>query len=303
MKYSNKLKNKYRVPFILFCLIPPLISFLIWYVYVNGSAFFMAFLDKDGQFTLGNFVRFFGEFTKEQSDIKTAFRNTFITFGIVLASYPFKVLVSYFIYKKVPFYNLYRVLFFLPGLIFGVCTALVFQRAIGPGGPIANLVQDILHLDKSPELLADSRYANTVVLAHMVWLAFPGDLIIWGGNFAKIPEEVLESGRLDGTTWFKEFTHIILPMVWPTITLQLVVTFASIFSASGSVFLLTGGQYETMTLSAWMYITLQQYSGAGYKSNVYNYMSAVGLMVTIVAVTISLTVRWISEKYFNDVEY
>lgn len=263
----------------------------------------MAFLDKDGQFTLGNFVRFFGEFTKEQSDIKTAFRNTFITFGIVLASYPFKVLVSYFIYKKVPFYNLYRVLFFLPGLIFGVCTALVFQRAIGPGGPIANLVQDILHLDKSPELLADSRYANTVVLAHMVWLAFPGDLIIWGGNFAKIPEEVLESGRLDGTTWFKEFTHIILPMVWPTITLQLVVTFASIFSASGSVFLLTGGQYETMTLSAWMYITLQQYSGAGYKSNVYNYMSAVGLMVTIVAVTISLTVRWISEKYFNDVEY
>ena len=58
-----------------------------------------------------------------------------------------------------------------------------------------------------------------------------------------------------------------------------------------------------MTLSAWLYITLMNGSGNAYTSTVYNYLSAVGLMMTIVAVTISLFVRKITDKAFNEVEF
>lgn len=300
---KNKIKNKSRVPFILFCMIPPLISFLIFYVYVNFSAFGMAFTNSLGEFSLEHFARIWREIQLPTSQIREAFVNTLITFGVLLVAYPFKVLVSYFIYKKIPFAGFYRVVFFLPTIIFSVCIALVFDRMIGPSGIIAEWVGKLCHLDYTPELLADTRFANTVVLLHMLWLGFPGDLIIWGGTFARVSEEVLESGRIDGTNWWTEFTKIIVPMVWPTVALQMILMFCGLFNSSGQVFLLTGGQYGTMTVSAWMYVYLQEHSGANYTSSVYNFMSAFGLVISVIAIAISMIIRRFSGKVYNDVEF
>lgn len=300
---KNRIKNKWRIPFILFAVVPPLLNLLVIYIYTNFSSFFMAFRDSNGAWGFEQFVRLVREFNMEGSDIKLGLRNTLLTFAIIFISFPFKVLVSYFIYKKVPGYKFYRVAFFLPNIIFSVCVSLVFKRAVGPTGVIAETVGKVMGLDYVPELLADGRFANIVVLLNMIWLQFPGPLIILGGTFSRIPDEVLEAGRVDGTTWITEFTQLIVPMVWPTVTLQMVLTIAGLFGSTGQVFLLTGGSYGTMTISSWMYLQLQQYSVSGYNSNVYNYLSAVGLVITAIAVPLALGVRKLASKINNDVEF
>ena len=307
MKSKNSRKKKPRekklVLFILFCTVIPVLHFAVFYIYTNFSAFTMAFMDKNGTISLDNFVRFFKEFSLPTSTIRIAFRNTFLTFGIGLLTFPFKVLVSYFIYKKVPGHKVFRILFFIPTIVFSVAVSMVFTRLVSVDGVIAQWIGEALNLGYTPDLLGDSRFANITVLANLLWLSFPGDLIIWGGTFARIPEEVLESAKIDGATWWTEFTRITVPLVWPTVALQMVLTFSAVFSASGNVFLLTGGEYDTMTLNAWMYLELYNSSGNQYTSNVYNYLSAVGLMLTVVAVTISLLVRRFTDKVFNDVEF
>lgn len=295
--------NKINVIFILSCIILPIANWLIFYVYTNFSSVAMAFTDNAGVLGLDNFVRFFREFSLETSEIRIAFKNTLITFAILFVTFPFKVLVSYFIYKKIPFAGFYRVVFFIPMIVFSVAIAIVFGFMVGVEGVIAEWIQEWLHLEAPPELLADSRFANITVLLNMMWLTFPGDLIIWGGAFARIPEDVLESARLDGVNWWGEFTKIIVPMVWPTVALQMILLFCAIFSSSGNVFLLTGGQYQTHTINSWMYVTLYSNSGSMYTSNVYNYMSAVGLIITVVAITISLIIRKWTDKAFEEVEY
>lgn len=302
-KTKKKPVNKCRIAFILCCCTIPVIQWLIFYVYANASAFTMAFTTKDGAFTFEHFVRFWKEINNPTSDIRIAIRNTFLTFGIIFVTFPFKVLVSYFIYKKVPGASVFRILFFLPSIIFGVALAMIFQKMVGVNGFIAQAVQNFLNLDQTPELLADSRFANITVLLHMVWLQFPGDLIIWGGTFARIPEDVLESARIDGINWWQEFTKITIPLVWPTVALKMVLTFCGIFSASGAVFLLTKGQYGTMTLDCWMYLQLYDISGSQGASNAYNYMSAVGLILTIIAITISLLIRKWSDNVIEEVEF
>ena len=137
----------------------------------------------------------------------------------------------------------------------------------------------------------------------MLWLGFPGDLIIWGGTFTRIPNDVLESAQIDGVNWWQEFTKITVPMVWPTVGLQMVLMFCGIFSASGAVFLLTKGMYGTMTISAWMYIELLNQSGNPNTSNVFNYLSAVGLVITVIAVALSLVIRKWTDKAFEEVEF
>ena len=295
--------NKTRVLFILSCVVLPVLNFLVFYVYVNLSSFTMAFTDRNGAFSLDNFVRLYEEITQPDSPLQIALKNTLLTFGITVIMFPFQVLVSYFIYKKIPLAGAYRFLFFIPTVIFSVAISTIFTRMMAPNGAVAEFVQKMQGLDYPPELLADSAYANIVVIAHMVWLTFPGDLIIWGGTFARIPQDVLEAGKIDGTSWWTEFTRITVPMVWPTVSPQMVLKFCGIFGASGAVFLLTKGEYGTMTLASWMYLQLYNQSGNVFTSNVYNYLSAVGLVTTVIAVAISLVVRKITDKFFNDVEF
>ena len=300
---KKKKVNKLRVLFIICCVAPPILSWLIQYVFVNISAFGMAFMNKDGELTLEHFVRFYNELQNPVSEIRIAIRNTFLTFGIILLMYPIQVMVSYFIYKKIPGAAIYRILFFLPSIIFSVALTMIFQRMIGVEGFIAQAIQKWKHLDYVPELLADSRFANTTVLLHMVWLSFPGDLIIWGGTFARIPEEVLESGKIDGVNWWTEFTKITVPLVWPTVAMKMVLTFCGCLGASGAVFLLTAGEFDTVTLNAWMYLELLNNAGTYETSNAYYYMSAVGLIMTVFAITISLFIRKYMDKAFDEVEF
>ncbi len=301
-KKNKKPINWIRVAFILFSILLPWVFFLVFYVYVNIDSIFMAFQTSDGAWTVDHFVRAFKEFTSPDGELLIALKNTLITFAIGLVTYPFKVLVSYFLYKKIPFAGVYRILFFLPAMIFGVAIAMVFTQFVGVYGPIAKQIGEWMGLSYIPELLADSRFANYTLWAHMLWLGFPGDLIIWGGTFARIPADVLESGQIDGVSWLGEFTKIVVPLVWPTVALQLLLSFCGIFGASTANFLLTGGAYGTQTLSTWLY--MQTLAGAGDpNAPVFNYMSAVGLIMTVIAVTITMFMRKYTNKMFTDAEF
>lgn len=304
MKTAKRKKpiNKTRVAFILSCVALPWLSFLVFWLYVNSSSVVMAFQDSTGSFSLENFVRLWEELHLPSSELRTAIRNTLITFTITFVTMPFKVLVSYFLYKKIPLHSVYRILFFLPSIIFSVAVAMVFTNLVGTNGFIAETIGKWMGLDYVPELLADSRFANYTIWAKMLWLQFPGDLIIWGGTFARIPDDVLESGYIDGTTWWTEFTRIIVPMVWPTFALQMLLSICGIFAASGEVYLLTKGQYGTMTISAWTYI--QTLAGRGQANGaIHRYLSAVGLVMTVIAVALTFIIRRFTDKAFEGVEY
>ena len=157
-------------------------------------------------------------------------------------------------------------------------------------------------LTDPPDLLGDPRFANTFVWIHMLWLSFPGDMIIWGGAFARIPDGVIESARIDGANWTTELVRIILPMIWPTFALKAIMLISSVFGASGAVFLLTNGEYGTMTFSAWQYIQIRN-SANNPNSVVYNYVSAIGIVVTLVAMVLVVVGKTLENKLFKDVDY
>ncbi len=303
MHRRRKKRDTSEILFIISSLAIPIFVFILFYIVPNSSAFLMAFQGRDGSWTTDNFVRVFESLKDGGNDLRVGLRNTLLAFGINVLVYPLKVLVPFFIYKKIPFYKLHRVLFFLPMIFFSVATTLVVTQLLAPNGFIAEAVAGLMGLNYSPDLLADSRFANVVIFAEMLWFGFPGDLIIWGGTFARIPNELLESGRLDGTNWWTEFTKIVVPIVWPTVGLQMVLMTCTLFSCGGKAFLFTKGAYGTMTLSCWLQLQLLNGSGNQYTSNVYNYMSAVGVCMTVIAVVLATFIRRNANKVFDEVEF
>ncbi len=298
--------NWSRIIFILCFILVPTINFLIFYVYVNFDGILMAFYRYDVNYNkiwgFENFTMFFDELLHQSDGIQLAFVNTFKTFLINLIIFPWGITVSYFLYKKIPLYKTFRVLFFLPSIINGIITVIVYKNFVSVEGPIAIMVQNMLGLSEPPDLLGDPRFANTFVWIHMLWLSFPGDMIIWGGAFARIPDGVIESARIDGASWFTELVRIILPMIWPTFALKAIMLISSVFGASGAVFLLTNGDYGTMTFSAWQYIQIRN-SSNNPNSVVYNYVSAIGIIVTLAAMVLVLLGKWLENKLFKDVDY
>lgn len=306
LKKHKKTIKISRIIFILSFITIPTVYFFVFYVYVNLNSFVMAFqLGRGGvsYWTFENFTRFFSEFTTNGTTMSMAFKNTAISFLIQQFMFLVSFFVSYFLYKKIFLYKFFRISFFLPSIIAGTIINSVFTRVVGVDGFIAPLIQKMVGLEYVPELLADSSFANPTVFANMMWLSFAGNMVLFGGAFGRIPESVIESAKLDGVNWVQEAFRIIIPMVWPTIGLLLMLNIANIFGASGNVFLLTKGEYGTQTLSNWMYMQIYNLTGDPSQSNGFNYMSAVGLLMSAIAVTLAFTLRKLSGKIFDEVQY
>lgn len=294
--------------FIISCLIIPLVSFTVFYLYVNFDSFLMAFqkpVKGELTWTLDNFkwvwTRIINGSTNEVDNLQLAFKNTFITFGVQIILFFVGLLVSYALYKQVLGYKAFRILFYLPSIISSVVSSFFYIEMMNSGW-FQQLLTTLFSLDyqlKSP--LMDSSFANGMVLLNFIWLGIPSNMILWGGAFSRIPTAVLESARIDGCNWVRELFQIILPIIWPTFVMLITTNLAGIFGATGAVFLLTGGEYGTQTVNNWLYMKVQG-AGNDMDPRLY-YASALGLMLTVVSCAIAVISRSILNKHVEEVTF
>jgi ABC-type sugar transport system permease subunit len=307
-------KNKLsRNVFIFAMIIVPVLHFFVFYLYVNFNSIMMGFkypVNGEETWSLRNFTWFFSEFNEgalnpakaNANNIVYALMNTLKTFGVNLIMFPIGFLTSYFIYKKVPGWWLYRVLFFLPMIIPAFVFTYAYQTMLMNGSPIVALLQDIHGWSYEPSILSEVEHANNAVLFFVIWQTIPGNLLLWSGSLSRVPDSVVESARLDGVNWVQEAIHIIIPVIWPTFAMQFLFLFIGLFGASGPVLLLTNGANGTQTLSNWLYQQILM-AGGNEASVAFNRVSAVGILMTVVTLPICLGIRAIQGKFFKDVEY
>ena len=308
---KKKKINWIHILFIVSFMIIPVVQFLLFYVYVNISSIFMAFQRPENGSVIfvgfENFEWIFERFINGSSnpgdDLQLALVNTLKTFCVQIIMFAIGMFVSYFIYKKILGYRAFRVIFYLPSIISAVVVGYFYTEFMAPTNFFPDFLEKLYGLDydlASP--LADSQFANKMIMLNLVWLTFPANIILWGGSFSRIPDSVVESARLDGVSWLREMFQIVLPMVWPTFVLLLTTNVAGIFGATGNVFLLTQGEYGTQTLSNWMYMRVQEASNPFATNTIYR-VSALGLMLTIISCALALLFRKFLNSRVEEVQY
>ena len=176
----------------------------------------------------------------------------------------------------------------------------VYTEFLLPNGPLAQLFD----LTIPPEgMFARSSTATPAIIVYTIWTGIGGgNMLLFIGAMSRVPIEVLESAKLEGCGPFREIVSIIAPLIWPTISTMIILSFTGIFGASGPILLFgTDGNYKTMTLSFWIF---KQVYGTGDLggSGSYNLVSATGLCFTLVGVPIILFTHWLVEKV-PSVEY
>lgn len=296
-KLTRKLqeKNVSKNIFIVSMLIIPIASWLIFWLYINMDMILLAFKDVHGNFTLNNFKSFWIELTEPGGTIGVSVRNTFLYFAInVFLLMPSGTLIAYFLYKKIKWYKFIRFMLFLPSMIPGMVMIASFKEFIKPWGPLAALGANI------PEagLLANEKTATATIMVYVIWTGLASGMLLMNGAMTRIPISVFEAARLEGCPPFKEFTQLVLPLIMPTLSMNMIFACTGLFAASGPILLMTGGAYGTSTLSYWIF--METLNGAG--TGAYNIVSATGLVFTCVALPLILLVKFLTEK-IEVVEY
>jgi raffinose/stachyose/melibiose transport system permease protein len=112
-------------------------------------------------------------------------------------------------------------------------------------------------------------------------MGFYGVLIFSG--LLDIPEELLESARIDGARGWSLFKGIILPLSLPILLASIIFSINGTIKVFDSVYALTLGGPGTSTtpLTLYMYAEAFQYSDYGYGSTIALLLTVMCLVVTV----------------------
>lgn len=290
-----------RTVFICLMLSVAIINFLVFWVYINASSIIMAFqqvVNNETIITLGNFKLVLNEIARADSHLRVGFINTLKYFTLSLCGIlPLSIIFSYFLFKKVFMWKYFRVVFFLPNIISAVIMVILYKNIIAPNGPIVQILVKFFGVDPEspPVFLGEIRYATNAILIYTIWTGFGLNLVLLNGAMSRVPDSVVEYGKLEGVTLFRELFSVMIPMIWPTISTLLIFSFVGLFAASGPILLFNAMEQNTRTISYWIY---EQVIGRQY-----NIASAVGLMCGVIGLPIALTAKYLLEKVNADVEY
>lgn len=299
-----KLKKEGGKYLFLICMLAvPIVSFCVFWLYVNFQSILNAFrLEVRGEvvWSFANWKVFLEDLTKPNgyANMPMLLRNTMLYFGVnMVIILPISFFLSYFLFKKIFGYKFFRVVFFLPNIISAAVLATLYKFMLNPslGGIVPTLISAVTGNEPQNYLISD-QYAIVAVLVYCVWTGFSVNMILFNGAMGRVPKEVLEAAKVDGVSMMGEMFRIIVPMIWPTLSTMIIMNFANIFISSGPVLLLTNGAYNTSSISFWMFIITRN------QESIY-YPSTAGLIFTIVAIPIILIVKKLVDSVFKDVAY
>ena len=92
-----------------------------------------------------------------------------------------------------------------------------------------------------PVWLGEPHLALAACIMVNVWRNFPFSAIVLLAGFTSVPNEILDAARVDGTSFFQRFRHVVVPMIAPILLIGFL--FDTVFTLSdlGVVYLLTQG--------------------------------------------------------------
>lgn len=288
--------------FLIALLVVPLLNFLIFYVVVNANSFVLAFQMYVGKGkyepSIGQFLKIFDDLGKGmQGELLPSFLNTQMYFWLnLLVTLPLSFLVSYFLYKKVPGYALFRVIFFMPSIISSVVLVAIYKNFMLPYGPIDGLIKSLGGSGVPSGMLEHHDSATMLMIGYILWTGFGVNIVLFESAMRRIPESVIEAGQLDGISMFGEMFKIVTPLVWSTVLTTLTLAISAFMTADGPILLFTEGAENTGTISFYIYWTVYKLSG-------HHYGAAIGLFCSFISMPIVFTARYFLSKVVDNVEY
>lgn len=227
-----------------------------------------------------------------------ALKNTFILVIITVPiSTGFALLVSLALNSIEKFKDLFQTIYFLPyvtnTLAVGIVFMVLFKKTAYSEGLINLLIT--FFGGSGVDFIDGPYWAKMLVLCiYTIWIVLPFKVLILTSALASVNQDYYKAAKIDGTSKFRTFTKITLPMISPMIFYLVITGFIGAFKAYSDSVALFGVDLNAAgmnTIVGYVYDMLYGNSG-GYPS----YASAAALILFIIVLTITCINLLISKK-------
>ncbi len=291
-------------------LILPLLQFCVFYIGVNFNSILLSLKTYDyetGKFYysgFNNFQIFFEEFGKSGNVMWTYLKNSLLFFAVtLLVVTPLAILFSYYIYKNGhrkfqkytasnAFAALSKVLLFLPTVMPSIAIVLMYKY-FGENS-LPKMLNELFGTTFNG-LLSSSETNLIYMICFCTLIGFGTDMILYTGAMSSIDDSLIESAQIDGASPLRELVRIVIPAIYPTLSMKIVLMVAGIFTNQVFLFSFYGADapYSIRTFGYFLFITVNNSPTMAD----YPYASAMGIVFTLVATPITLLTKYLLEKF------
>ena len=228
-----------------------------------------------------------------------AIRNTFILVVITVPlSTLLALLISVALSSVKALKKLFQTIYFLPYVTNTLAVGLVFMILFKKTAYSDGLINLVLNLfGQGPVDFIDGPYwAKMLVLCiYTIWIVMPFKVLILTSALASVNQNYYNAARVDGTSRFRIFIRITLPMISPPVFSLIITGFIGAFKAYSDAVALFGTDLNAAgmnTIVGYVYDMLYG-NGGGYPS----YASAAAILLFVIVLTITCINLLVSKKH------
>lgn len=238
------------------------------------------------------------EFVLHDPYFLQAVQNTFILVAITVPLSTILALAIALGISSIPkLKELFQTVFFLPYVTNTLAVGLVFMYLFDATDVTPGLINVILSIfGMEPIDFIDGPYwAKMLVLClYTVWIVLPFKILVLTSSLASVDETYYKAARVDGTSQWRIFRKVTLPMISPTMFYLIITGFIGAFKAYSDAVALFGENLnvaEMNTIVGYVYDMLYGDSG-GYPS----FASAAAIILFVIVLTITCINLLVSKK-------
>lgn len=230
-----------------------------------------------------------------------AVKNTFILVAITVPlSTGIALLISVGLSSVKALRNLFQTVYFLPYVTNTLAVGLVFMILFKKTAYTDGMVNMLINLfgGASVDFIDGPYWAKMFVLCfYTVWIVMPFKILILTSALASVKQDYYNAALIDGTSKFRMFTRITLPMISPMLFYLVITGFIGAFKAYSDSVALFGTDLNAAgmnTIVGYVYDMLYG-NGGGYPS----YASAAAIILFAIVLTITCINLLVSRKHVH----
>lgn len=278
--------------------LPWLLGFFIFTLGPTLVSIAMSFTEWNGITPLAQ-IRWVGahnyqRLLTEDPRFRTALANTA---WYVLWAVPFGTLnalcLALLLNQEVKGLPVFRTLFYLPSVVSGVATSMMWLWLFNPSfGPVNFLLAKLgVPPDRLPGWLTDANWAMSAFILMSLW-GVGNSMLIYLAGLQGVPTHLYEAADLDGANAWIRFRQVTLPMLTPTLLFNLVMGIIGSFQTFTQAFIMTSGGPNDSTLFFVLYLyqkAFQQFQ--------MGYASAMAWILFLIIMSLTLTLLRSSKRW------
>ena len=286
--------NKRRSRFIVLCVAPAVILFVIFMIYPTLNVFRMSLFERGAYSPTETFVGF-ANFKALISDFNfiRAMQNTILLIVVVtIVTFALALLFAGILTReKIRGKEFLRVVFYIPNILSVVVISGIFSAIYQPENGMLNSILSFFKGETVTILWKGENLVMLSLIVAMVWQAIGYYMVMYMASMAAVPQSLYESAGLDGAGRITQFFQITIPLIWTNIRTTL--TFF-IISTINMAFLfvkaMTSGGPNGASEVALSYMYGQKDAG------LYGYSMAIGVVIFLFSFLLSALVNKVTKR-------